>query len=163
MSRPLSTRACGLRPWQVSWLPGLPLRAFPVRRRRTGGCARLRTAVGIPGHSGGSAPDLHRLPLTTDRLDVRILPHARRQPRSGATAATASPPPAAGAPCLRQRPEVHALVAQRRATGLIELATIRDQAPGVIEVIGAPERQRRLHDAVLQVPVGEAPLLQRSA
>ena len=60
---------------QVSWLPGLPLRAFPGRRRRIGGCARVRAAVGIPGHSGGSAPDSHRLPFTTDRMNVGILLH----------------------------------------------------------------------------------------
>ena len=29
--------------------------------------AAPRAAVGIPGHSGGSAPDSHRLPFTTDR------------------------------------------------------------------------------------------------
>jgi hypothetical protein len=28
----------------------------------------MRAAVGIPGHSGGSAPDSHRLPFTTDRM-----------------------------------------------------------------------------------------------
>jgi cob(I)alamin adenosyltransferase len=39
-------------------LPGLP-----------GGCERTLAAGGFPGHSGGSAPDSHRLPFTTD-LDV---------------------------------------------------------------------------------------------
>jgi len=59
----------GLGRRQVSWLTGLPLRAFPVRRRRFGGCAlRERAAVGIPGHSGGSAPDSHRLPFTAGRM-----------------------------------------------------------------------------------------------
>jgi len=29
-----------------------------------------RGAAGIPGHSGGSAPDSHRLPFTTDRMNV---------------------------------------------------------------------------------------------
>jgi len=28
-----------------------------------------RGAAGIPGHSGGSAPDSHRLPFTTDRMN----------------------------------------------------------------------------------------------
>jgi hypothetical protein len=67
MSQPLSTRATwayGRR--QVSWLPGLPLRAFPIAEGRIGGL-RMRAAVSIPGHSGGSAPESHRLPFTTDR------------------------------------------------------------------------------------------------
>ena len=30
--------------------------------------------VDIPGHSGGSAPDSHRLPFTTDRMKCRCYP-----------------------------------------------------------------------------------------
>jgi cob(I)alamin adenosyltransferase len=57
----------GLRSGQVSWLPGLPLRAFPARRRRSSGSsAAALVRMASPGHSGGSAPDSHRLPLTTD-------------------------------------------------------------------------------------------------
>lgn len=41
--------------------------------------ACVALAVGIPGHSGGSAPDSHRLPLTTDRYWTEvILPHGSR-------------------------------------------------------------------------------------
>jgi hypothetical protein len=52
--------------------PGPTLRAFPIRRA-VDRWLRLRAAVGIPGHSGGSAPDSHRLPLTTDRMNVNTL------------------------------------------------------------------------------------------
>src|ERR1700704_2160182 len=51
----------------VSWLPGLPLRAFPSREAVPVAARFSRAAAGIPGHSGGSASDSHRLPLTTGR------------------------------------------------------------------------------------------------
>jgi hypothetical protein len=44
--------------------PGPTLRAFPTRRAARSVAARTkRAAAGIPGHSGGSAPDSHRLPF----------------------------------------------------------------------------------------------------
>src|SRR4029077_9354079 len=49
--------------------PGPSFRAFPFRSSRHSGCAfSSRAAVGIPGHSGGSTPESHRLPFTSDRL-----------------------------------------------------------------------------------------------
>ena len=43
---------------------------LPAAPSRTAGvpvaCALDARAAGFPGHSGGSAPDSHRLPLTTD-------------------------------------------------------------------------------------------------
>src|SRR3954453_12244426 len=56
--------ACGRR--QVSWLPGLPLSAFPARVAVPVAALHLARAAASPGHSGGSAPDSHRLPFTTD-------------------------------------------------------------------------------------------------
>src|SRR5258708_40326758 len=51
---PLSTRAYGLAAGgRVSWLPGLPCRAFPGL---TTPVAAFVRAVGFPGHSGGAAP-----------------------------------------------------------------------------------------------------------
>jgi len=47
--------------------PGPTSRTFPIGLRLSVARALLRVAVGIPGHSGGSAPDLHRLPFATDR------------------------------------------------------------------------------------------------
>ena len=65
-SQPLSARASsgdGRR--EVSWLPGRP--PAPSRPAlRSSGCGLRPRAGGIPGHSGGSAPDSHRLPCTTD-------------------------------------------------------------------------------------------------
>jgi hypothetical protein len=55
---------CGRR--QVSWLPGRPLAPSRDRVVRSSGCASYAHASGFPGHSGGSAPDFHRLPLATD-------------------------------------------------------------------------------------------------
>ncbi len=52
--------------------PGPTIRAFPIRRA-VDQWPRYRAAIGIPGHSGGSAPDLHRLPFTTDRMNVNSL------------------------------------------------------------------------------------------
>ena len=48
---------------KVSWLPGLP--AAPSRTTRFGG-GPVALTDGIPDHSGGSAPDSHRLPSATD-------------------------------------------------------------------------------------------------
>ncbi len=45
----------------VSWLTGLPAAAFPVTR-----CSPVAFhAAGVPDHSGGSASDSHRLPITS--------------------------------------------------------------------------------------------------
>ncbi len=52
--------------------PGPTLRAFPIRRA-VDQWLRFRAAIGIPGHSGGSAPDSHRLPLATNRMNVNTL------------------------------------------------------------------------------------------
>jgi hypothetical protein len=52
--------------------PGPTPRAFPTRRAADQ-WLRLRAAIGIPGHSGGSAPGSHRLPFTTDRMNATIL------------------------------------------------------------------------------------------
>jgi hypothetical protein len=67
---------------QVSWLPGLPLRAFPRPPWADRWLRAVRhAAMGIPGHSGGSAPDLHRLPYTNDRMNAPMLLHRRAQAR----------------------------------------------------------------------------------
>ena len=73
---PLSTRAFGLGGRrEVSWLPGLPLRAFPARVAvQWLGSAR---AVGFPGHSGGSAPDSHRLPCPPTLVGRDSIPCGR--------------------------------------------------------------------------------------
>jgi len=47
--------------------PGPTPPRLPDRREGGFGGSRLRAAMSIPGHSGGSAPDSHRLPFTTDR------------------------------------------------------------------------------------------------
>ena len=59
----------------VSWLIGPTGGAFPAPRSATSGSA-CRTA--LPDHSGGSAPDSHRLPITTD-LERPILSASRQK------------------------------------------------------------------------------------
>jgi hypothetical protein len=54
--------------------PGPTLRAFPCRLSGSVAARVARAAVGIPGHSGGSAPDSHRLPFATDRSNEEIVP-----------------------------------------------------------------------------------------
>src|SRR5690348_9171031 len=65
----------------VSWLTGLP--SAPSRRL---GVSSGVLADGVPDHSGGSAPDSRRLPITTDldRRDPIVearAPPVRRRPR----------------------------------------------------------------------------------
>jgi hypothetical protein len=69
---------------QVSWLPVLPCRAFPSRISRSSGLRILRVATGLSGNSGGSAPDFHRLPLTTDPSPPILPDGARVKPEIGA-------------------------------------------------------------------------------
>ena len=59
-------------------------RAYPVAPSRAVGevqwlrpCGRVRT--GFPGHSGGSAPDSHRLPFATDLMKRRAVYRLARQ------------------------------------------------------------------------------------
>src|SRR5919198_5841582 len=62
---PLSARdhlACGRR--QVCWLPACLSPRLPE-------LAQWPAAAGLSGHSGGSAPDLHRLPFATDPFITR--------------------------------------------------------------------------------------------
>jgi len=49
----------------VSWLSGLPSAPSRVAVPPSG-CASHARAAGVPDHSGGSAPDSHRLPIATD-------------------------------------------------------------------------------------------------
>ena len=97
MSRPLSARACGLCRRQVSWLTGRPSRTFPDRRWRFRWLRSpmARAAGGIPGHSGGTAPESHRLPLTTDLLTRADATRRRTGRRRG--------PRASGGPARRAR------------------------------------------------------------
>src|SRR3954464_4164409 len=63
MEPPLSTRAYG--PVGRRRSPGsraYRVRAFPAASGGGPGAARGVRAVGVPGYSGGSAPDSHRLP-----------------------------------------------------------------------------------------------------
>ena len=69
MSQPLSARVSngdGRR--QVSWLPGPPPRPFPARAAGQWARSPRRRpdASGLPGHSGGSAPESHRTSPRTD-------------------------------------------------------------------------------------------------
>src|SRR4051812_46798371 len=57
---PFHEGVCAWRSEEVSWLPG-PSVAPSQTLDSSSGCARAR-ATNFPGHSGGSAPDLHRLP-----------------------------------------------------------------------------------------------------
>jgi len=93
--QPLSTRACGLS--VVGRSPGS--RAFPPRLPVSPSKQWLRVfhalAAGIPGHSGGSAPDSHRLPFTSDRLvprsySLRPSPCSRSPPHRSPARPTAS-------------------------------------------------------------------------
>src|ERR1700692_2584677 len=54
-------------------------------------------------------------------------------------------------------------VAERRAVGLAQARAIREQSPSVVEIVGAPERERRLDGAVLEVPGGERAVCERAA
>ena len=69
---PLSTRACrACRRWQVSWLPGRPLRAFPSRRGDSVAATPAARAVGrSPVTVAGPRRILTGLPVTTD-LELR--------------------------------------------------------------------------------------------
>src|SRR2546430_7480579 len=62
---PFHEGVSALRRLLVSWLTGLP--SAPSRRL---GVPSGVLADGVPDHSGGSAPDSRRLPITTD-LDRR--------------------------------------------------------------------------------------------
>ena len=102
---------------QVSWLPGLPLHAFPIRRQRVGGraCSRVRWAP--PVTVAGPRRILTGLPLTTDRVVERILPHAGR----GGSA--------------RDGAEIGLEVSERDKLVLGERSMGRDQATGRVEVV----------------------------
>ena len=65
MSHPFPRGRFGLRSEAGLLAPGPTPRAFPAALAPSG-CALARVRRGFPGHSGGSAPDSHRLPLTTD-------------------------------------------------------------------------------------------------
>src|ERR1700685_4648869 len=67
MSHPFPEGCLALWSEVVSWLSGLTA----VPSQCLAGASGLDTAV-LPGNSGGSAPDSHRLPITTDlgRLDA---------------------------------------------------------------------------------------------
>jgi hypothetical protein len=85
--------------------PGPTLRAFPIRRAADQ-WLRLRAASGIPGHSGGSAPDSHRLPLTTDRMNENSL----------------------------QAGEVGVEARERGALPRVEHSTLGEQPAGVVQI-----------------------------
>ena len=92
-NQPLSTRACGLSVFGEGLLAPGPLSPrLPVLALfRLAVAARLcvsRATSGIPGYSGGSAPDSHRLPFTSDRL---VQPSYSQRPRR-ARRATSRPP-----------------------------------------------------------------------
>src|SRR5436305_1064487 len=58
--------------------------------------------------------------------------------------------------------EIHARVRQGGNMRVVELAAAHDQSPRVVQVVGAPERERSLDDSVCEVPQREAPLLHRA-
>ncbi len=86
--------------------PGPTLRAFPIRRAADQ-WLRFRAATGIPGHSGGSAPDSHRLPFATDRINEDSL----------------------------QGGEVSVEARQRGAPPRVEHCALDDQPAGVIQIV----------------------------
>src|SRR5664280_239678 len=111
-----------------------------------------RAAVGIPGHSGGSAPDSHRLPFTTDHMNAWILLHSPRGWRSDTARADRSVRRnAKRASGLRSgrlvseagfwsrlagdAGEIGGGVVQGRALGLVEHDLLGEQAPRVVEVL----------------------------
>src|ERR1700691_3266058 len=62
MSHPFPRGLVGLWSEVGPLAPGPTCRAFPIRRAADQ-WLRFRAAAGIPGHSGGGPPGLHRLPL----------------------------------------------------------------------------------------------------
>jgi len=80
----------GLWAWVGGRSPGS--RAYPFAPSQSAGGGSVasrrmaRAAMGIPGHSGGSAPDSHRLPLTTDLEHAD--PTSRRACQSGRSTAS---------------------------------------------------------------------------
>ena len=107
-------------------------RAFPDRTWRPSGCGSLEPrALGIPGHSGGSAPVLHRLPCPPtldlragcyrqrDRHDRQSDPHLHAPRRRRRDASRRHEPGAQDAPAdrgLRHRRRAQR-AARRRAHG----------------------------------------------
>ena len=76
VSHPLHEGYVGLRSGQVSWLPGC-LPSAPSQVTVGSPVAALARAAGVPGHSGGSAPDSHRLP-SPPTLSAEIVPPGAR-------------------------------------------------------------------------------------
>jgi hypothetical protein len=125
-------------------------RAYPPRlpeppKGRISGCTELRTTGGIPGHSGGSAPDLHRLPFATDRMDLPILqrPHeiGDRLPLPAAPTLDAGRHAGqrADAPATREPlslvadgGEVAIEIGERCALGCVEQRAVDQQAASVV-------------------------------
>jgi hypothetical protein len=86
--------------------PGPTLRAFPIRPAADQ-WLRFRAAIGIPGHSGGSAPDSHRLPSATNRMNVNSL----------------------------QAGEIGVETHERRTLSVVKHSTLGDQPACIIQIV----------------------------
>src|SRR5439155_11732861 len=157
MSQPLSTRACGPRPTAglladgptPPRLPVLPEAARWLRaaRARRGGHPRSQWRV----RAGFSPASLHRRPY--EQLDAT----SRAAPRGQRTAAR-SALRAAEVAVDADVGQIRVEVAERRAR-VTELGGLCYQPAGVVEVVRAPEGERPLHNAVLQVEDRELALV----
>ena len=142
---------------QVSWLPGLPLRAFPTRRRRISGCALRARRGGHPRsqwrvRAGFSPASLGHRPMNAaDRTPRGVVPrHRLSAALDGAPSAAPGAHPSAASACAQ--PGGRRRERARRAAGSAPRARGRRRAldqPRVVErgqVLGdglAGDRQRR--------------------
>ena len=121
-SHPFPRGRMGLGRRQVSWLPGLPLLRLPGRRWPSSGSSPRRVRGGVPGHSGGSAPD-----LAPASLGHRPYERRHRTPRPERRGRSAWPPARLHAP-FRSVLRGHVGILQRRAAGARPLAARRHSA-----------------------------------